>query len=257
MTNSFNRQVGLLGYPVNPGGTFKDLDPAKAELLALVKAAIIAEFGDIWATIGDPVYNSQAVETEIPAEPNKELITSTKINFPALFVWRSGEPRFSWFTTGTRQLEQVWGIEWILGPLEADFAAHVTNLFPRFAALVDQICQLGGHPSYPTTYTGTFLKQTLFDADGCGFSKAEIDSDNGVRWGGASFAEDGSPPIYYGCRVMIRTSEIGVTLDSSVGANPHTGADFKFTGDAEGNDQAEEDDFDAFEEFVEVQSEIE
>lgn len=256
MTASFNRHIGLVNIPAAATATFEGLDPAKYQLLALIKAATNAEFATIWPTIPGPLFGSCPVQTAIADEPTKDLITSTKISYPALFVWRDGEPRFGNFTLGRRQRTQVWGIEWILGPLEPTHAIHIKNSLQFFAAMVDQICQLGGHPAYPSDYAGTFLKQTLFDDDGCGFSESTIPA-NGTRMGGASFNEDGSPPVYYGCRIMIEATEIAGTQSSAVNAAPHTGGDFKFTGDAEGDDQEDEEDFDDFEEFVEVQSEIE
>lgn len=256
MQFNFNRYMGRTNMPPTSGSTLEDLDPAKVVLLDLFEAAISNELGATWANsrLG-ALEGKPPVSTKIPEEASKAIITNTKLTFPMLFVWRDGDPVHDMYTNGRRRKTQRWGIEWILGAYQPELAPGFSAALHYFSTLVDQICQMGGHPAYPEGNDGEFPFQALFDTStGCGFTTAEVKSSAS---GAASFTEENTGPVYHGCRVIIETTEVSGQQDDTLNAYPHEGVDFKFTGDAEGEDQADEDDWSEFDAFVEVQSDAE
>lgn len=249
---TFNRRVGLTELSPTSATTLEELDPAKYRLRDLIAAAINHEFTPIWERLILPAVGPSPVMSKFACAAEKELIQSTKIEWPALFVHRHGEPQFSQFSLGRRQRRQNWNVEWIIGPMEPGDAASVDALLTGVMNLVDQVVMTGGHPEYQVH--GTFQRQTLFEVtEGCGFTEARVTN---AAQGSASFNDDGSPPIYHGCRITIDATELSGPRVTSANAYPHTGADFRMTGDDEGDDQEGVEDFDVFEPFVDITSDF-
>lgn len=253
MAFDFNRYQGRVLLPPTTGTLLSGLDPAHSKLLELIADALAGALVEAWASSTLARFSGTTpVESRFPVEASAELVTSTKVKFPALFVWREGQATYDEFSFSRVRKTQQWGVEWILGPFTPDESVGFIQALAFFGDLVGQICQLGGHPDHALDFGETFPYPTLFETtNGCGFTDAVVKN---VQMGGASFNEDGSPPIYHGCRVTLETTEVSGQQSDAANSTPHEGADFKFTGDDEGDDQADEDEWADFEEFVQVKS---
>lgn len=251
---TFNRYVGQFAYPTTDEDAI--LDPAGDTLRLLMKAAIIDGLDSWWQTHGNiPGTGNSPVGESLTAEPTPALLTTTPVTWPALFVYRDGEASFEWFTRGKKQLRQRWFIEWIVGPAEPGTQRRLSGALRYVAGQIAEVIRLGGHPAYALDEGDLYPAQTLYldPADGgCGFTSAEIPSDQPIAIGAAQFSEGG--PTYHGVRVPLVTLELDGATSVIGDASEHVGATFALGGDSDGDfAQDIEDTSDA---LVEIDSDI-
>ncbi|HEY3494739.1 MAG TPA: hypothetical protein VGK73_08645 [Polyangiaceae bacterium] len=230
-----NRQSGRLAFPVTQGvGTFQDLDQANEILLKLFRAAIRSDLGTPFetASMGTSLMGKFAVEHYATAQPTEDYIKTSKVDFPALFVYPLDEATPRGFTVARSMTTQQWAVEFILGPLGPDEVYRLRNMFRAVLKLVTEVVRVGGHPAYAMDPANVQPQQVLYwDGDGgCGFSTVTV---TGAQMGAAAFSEGG--PAYHGVRVILETGEVSGVADETYGSVPHEGANFDITGDAEGD----------------------
>lgn len=227
---SLNRQNGALELPTTATGetTLLSLDPALGILLGLLGTAIKTDLGPRWASArtGTCLADRLAVETTLDCEPSPALMREVKAEFPLLAVYRTGETEVTEFTMTVDRTTQRWGIDYVLGPLDAAGHRKLGAALQAVAKIVTEIVRVGGHPSYAIDDNDAGPKQVLIgDQDGCcHFSSVRI-----VNWstGQADFASEGQSPTYWWMSMQLETTEDNSRTDDTLGLVDHT-ADWEY-----------------------------
>lgn len=234
----FNRRVGALELPTEAdvGATLRELDPAKEILIAVFRAAILADLGPRWETArtGTPLADRDPVESTLDIEPTQEIIQQERLKFPLLAVYRDGNAEVTEFTLAIDRVTQRWGVDYVLGPLDPAAIRRIGNALHAVARIVMEVVNVGGHPAYGMDQSGTQPKQVLVGSyeDCTGFSSIRV-----VSWqtGQASFATDGQGPTYWWMTLQLETTEDDARTDPYLGIPDHQAADFKLgTGNEDG-----------------------
>jgi hypothetical protein len=131
-------------------GNLSDLDPVRSRLLALFKAALIAELAPAWNRVsGTPLDGKAVVESAVEFEPTKEHLTQFNAEHPVLALHRSGPGVSEAHTLELDKITQPWTLHYILGPLDVAGARKLGDLcqvlVPRVIATV---IRRQGHPAY-------------------------------------------------------------------------------------------------------------
>lgn len=227
MTSAY-RNFGKLEFPLPPNTEtdFSWIDPAQDILLELFAAAINAELANHWAQVTDNIprlVGSSPVKSKLPEFPDADTMGQIKETFPLLCVYRSDDPEtFEDFTIEERRVTSKWGVDYIIGPLEAGNRMAMGDLLRLIPRLIDNVIQEGGHSSYATQTNGdyTFAKRVLGKGDGCcGFSTIRVVES---RSGAAALSQGG--PKYLAASLVLETTELdGIDPDLGV---PYTGSTF-------------------------------
>lgn len=235
---AFNRFVGRLELPTEAeeNATLQELDPAKDILISLFRTAIMTELGPRWASarLGTPLADRDPVESTLDVEPTPEILQQERIEFPLLAVYRDGDPESTEFTLAIDRITQRWGVDYVLGPLDAASLRRIGNALHVVAKIVQEVVQVGGHPEHGMDDSGTQPEQVLIgtDENSCRFSSVRV-----VNWstGQASFATDGQGPTYWWMTLQLETTEDDGRTEPYLGMPDHEAADFSLgTGTADG-----------------------
>lgn len=222
---SFNRKFGRTEFPspVTGDTTLASLDPARDIVLDVLKAGINADLGLRWdgVTNGTPLAGSLPVQRAHPHEPDIQYLREVKTDFPALFVYRDGDAEIDDIGIWRSRLTQRWGVDYVLGPLDAGNMRKLGDVLTAVAKLVAQIVQMGGHPAYgvggnnvhPLQVFGAVASNTV---PVCGFASIEAKA---PRKGVAKFSEGG--PAYYALSMTLVTTEVDNFIDPTRGTAPN------------------------------------
>lgn len=252
----FNRVVGGVALPVAAPTTkesLEDLTPARL-MVDVFAAGIRADLNAAFraSASGTALDGRRAVEHTAPTEPTKDYIETSKCDFPALFVYLTGEdePEEKQFTQSLIQTTTLWTVEYVLGPLTPENYERLQAALTVTRGIVSQICHAGGHPAYAMDANNVWPKQVFTE-----WGLSSVAFKRLIAYGGASFEEGGTK--YYGARWSVQAVTYGGPNGQPYGAAPHVGADFNLNLRSE-DEQADEDaplgtDWDG---FVKVRSDL-
>ena len=211
------QRIGDLSFPVDATevtDTLCPLDPARARLTALFKAAINAEFGDVWTTVTDtlsashPLYGTSPVQDTLELDPSHKTMTERKCAFPLLCVYRTGEGAQEQHTLFIEKFTDKWGVDYFLGPLDVGDVRKLQDICNGIVKLISSVVRRRGHPAYESG-----ALQFFPDLGGL----AEVTVKSHVGPGQAKFAGDESGTVYYALSIILETVELLKDEDAEAG----------------------------------------
>ena len=200
--DSIVQRLGDTVFPIDDTAiatTLVPLDPGKAILLGLFKAAINYEFGPAWAKIQGQLANTLPVHDTLELEPSHKVMLERRCKFPLLCVYRRGEHTLDQKTLFRDQLTCHWGVDYVLGPLSVGDVRRVGDICQAIVKLVRLVIRQRGHKSYDNG-------ALQFFHDKGGFAEINIRS---YQFGQAAFAGDEDRTMYYALSMDLETTEIG------------------------------------------------
>lgn len=185
--------------------TLTPLDPARHELTELFKAAINAEFSEVWEQVATrSLVGTLPVQDTLEMEPSVQVMQQRKAVFPLLCVHRTGTASLDQITLFEERLTQQWAIDYILGPLDIGDIYKLGDICLAVAKLIRLVIRQRGHAAYQS---GALQ---FFDAH---IASIEVKSVEGP--GQASFVGDEKSTLYYAVSLTIETVEVtGDDVDS-------------------------------------------
>jgi hypothetical protein len=223
-TPAFNRKFGRLEFPAPLTGetTLASTDPAADLMLEVFAAAANSDLALRWqdASVGTPVSGTDPVASKHPQEPDADYMREVKVGFPALFVYRTGDPTFNETGLWKVQMTQRWGVDYIIGPLDAGNRRKLKAMLVAMAKLISQVVARGGHNAYGMDSNNVQPLQVFGSAtaDGievCGFTSIRT---IGAELIPAKFSADG--PIYHALTVTLESVEQDGWVDETLGTTP-------------------------------------
>lgn len=217
----FNRIVGSAPMPTtavtgDEAKTLASLDPADDIMGKLFKAGMNNDLAPRWNTarLGTSLKDASPIAMHYPAEPTPDLLRSTEISFPCLFVHHDGKPRTERFTAKKWATKRTWYLQYILGPLDEAEHRKIGFATTYFHMLVSEIIRMNGHPAYAMD-TNNVWPRPVLDFD-CSFQDVKIlGSDSGQARIGDDF--------YSGSLVVLETTELDGENTQHLNAVKHTG----------------------------------
>lgn len=211
--------LGKLTFPLDSADfttTLVPLDPACHCLTELFKAAINAEFADVWAEVATrSLTGTLPVQDTLEIEPSVQVMQQRKAVFPLLCVHREGKATLDQITLFEDRLTQQWAVDYILGPLDVGDVRKLSNICLAVAKLIRLVVRQRGHASYQSG-------ALQFFSDTSQLASIEVKSVEGP--GQASFVGDEKSTLYYAVSIVLETVEVtGDDLESFV---PFQAADF-------------------------------
>lgn len=210
---SLYEKFGALGLPLadSTAGTFTSLDPGRDVLLNVFAAALNDELAAVWtAALLTPLENSAPVKTKFGLEPNQDLLGSTKVTFPALFVYRSTETAATdEHTLWQERITQPWGVDYMLGPLTAGDDRKFRDVLIAAVKIIKLTVRRGGHRAYAET---NGVANLVLIGPPTGFSTVRVVN---FQLGRASFSEAG--PAYHSLSLRLETTELDGFVDGADG----------------------------------------
>lgn len=208
-----------LPLPLPGPEALTDQDPGRDRILAVVKAALLAELAGRWPAAVDQtsLAGRLPVESAFPHEPTEEFIQTNKAKLPALFVYSAPETTFSDHTLMEKQGTREIAVDYVLGPLKSDEMRRVGDVFRVFSALLSYIVEERGHEAF-LAGPGNRPRNVL-TGDATGFSDLRLRS---VATGKAKFSED-SPTTYAAASATLAVQE---TTENGVAGLVFEGGEF-------------------------------
>jgi len=231
--NSMVLTAGDLHLPVVAADfttTATPLDPGRAKLAALFKAAINDELGEVWTkltaglTAGHPFYGTTPVEDVLELEPTPKVMQERRPAWPLLCIHRTGTAQWSEHTLEIDKVVQPWALHYILGPLDIAGLRQFGDICVAVAKIVMAVIRRRGHASYES---GALQ---FFPGKG-GFASITMTSTEGP--GQASFAGDEHRTVYYAMTLHLETMETNVDLAGEAGDFDAVDFDVSVGNDAE------------------------
>lgn len=219
--NSIYRRLGGTQFPFS-AEDIDDVelsipDPSQDTLLALFQAAINDELTAAFQKVAaaTPLAGKLPVADIWPGQLTPQVMKERKSVFPILAVYRTGVPTWTERTLDVLQLNQDWGVDYVLGPLDAGPHQRVGRILQYVIVLLQSVLWQRGHKAYQNG-------DTQF-GDPNSLSMAWIESH---EFGQAKFVGDDSGVIYHALSAKMSTIEV----DSAVeGILPDfTGTTFTF-----------------------------
>jgi hypothetical protein len=224
--NSLHASIGGLSLPLADAAheTGESLEPARDILLELLTAAINDELGQRWKSVISAgicsLINTDPVVTQCPLEPDEQLLQSTEVKFPALFVYR--DERGKWESNdGDGRLGWPFRIDYVLGPLTAGDRRKLQDFLVAAVKVMIMTIERGGHLAY-AAQSGhlTQPKLVLGHGGSAGLEGVKIAE---TSWGAASFSKDGAK--YWAASLTIECYEDLEPGDSDPRDTPYDGVD--------------------------------
>lgn len=223
------QRVGDLSFPVletDVADSLLPLDPPRAVLAGLFKAAINSELADAWAKVAAPRFPNFGplpVADVLELEPSPTNMQQRKAAWPLLCVHRTGEATLDQITLFEERLTQKWAVHYILGPLDIVGERKLSDICIAIAKLIMLVVRQRGHKSYQN---GALQ---FFPGTG-GLASLWPKSIDGP--GQAKFAGDDNGTTYYAMTLTLESTEI--TSDSVDGFGDFDGVGFSVgVGDAD------------------------
>lgn len=214
--------VGAVPLPVAVpfGLTLANLTAGRL-LADVFRAGINADMGAAFrhCVAGTPLDTSNAVEFVAATEPTPELIQTTTIKFPALFVHFSAEDdeEEEPFTATISKVKQTWIVDYILGPLMPDSYERLSSAILLARQITSAICRAGGHAAYDVDPSGGGPAKVFV---GAGYEDLRC----GKMIGSGAAAFEGSEVRYFGGRWTIKLTVLVGTDGTDSAAVPLQGA---------------------------------
>lgn len=206
LQNSLYERLGGAQFPFEAADvsdtdlTFEPLDPGKQVLVDVLKAAINYELGPAWTKVTNSLgsthylYGTTPVQGTYKHEPNEQVLTQVKKQFPLLAIHRVGKATHSYLSTEKRVREQEWNIHYILGPLADGAWEKLEDVLVGIDSIVDLVVRRRGHTAYSSAL--------VFGNEDAYFTRVElVESQFGV----ASLGEDGTK--FYAMLMTLKTRE--------------------------------------------------
>lgn len=218
MSESVFQGIGGTTFPLDVtdfSTSFTPVDPARAVLLELFKAAINYEFAAVWEVVAtDSLVGTLPVQDTLELEPTPQIMTQRKPAFPLLCVHRTGTGVFEQVTMQEDRLTQSWAVDYILGPLDVANVRKLNDVCIAIAKLIRIVVRQRGHRAYQNGALQFF--------PGTGYlASVEVKSFEGP--GQAQFAGDEKGTLYYAMTITLETTE--VTSDDMTAYPEGDGAD--------------------------------
>jgi hypothetical protein len=212
--DSIVQRWGDLSLPVEAADfdtTLTPLDPARAKLTALFKAAINYEFTEVWQKIvgsaggttglgaTHDLYGTLPVQDTLELQPTHKFMLERKAAFPLLAVYRMGNPSMEQHTLFRDRLTCQWGMDYVVGPLTVAAVRQVGDICMAIVKLVRTVIRQRGHKAYEAG-------ALQFFPDKGGLASIDLKS---FAMGQIPFAGDEDGTVYYSLSMTLETSEIG------------------------------------------------
>lgn len=220
--NSLYRRVGVTQFPFSA----EDIDDAELSINDAAQDTFLALFQ---ATINDELTGAfQKVSAAIPGLAGKlpvvdvwpgqltpQVMKERKAGFPILAVYRIGTATWTQRTMDVLQLNQEWGIDYVLGALDTGPLQRVGRILQKVIALLQLVLWQRGHKAYRDGETQFGEPNSL--------SMAWIESH---EFGQAKFVNDETGAIYYALSAKMTSIEVASDVE---GIYPDfTGTTFTF-----------------------------
>lgn len=199
---------GSIAFPLDPADytdSFAPADPTRGTLLALFRAAIIAELGAVWTKVTNTLPSTHDLRGTDPVEdllelpPTHEVMQQRKASFPLLCLHRVETRTYAATSSNNTELAQPWNLHWILGPLDVANSRKLHDACLIIEGIVNGVIAQGYHDAYLAGArqigSGTSIPRIkVTKAEGPGQS----------RYGGT---DEG--PVYWALVITIETAEFG------------------------------------------------
>lgn len=229
VTESLYQDFGGLELPVNAADfttTLTPLDPARAVLAGLFKAAINSEFTEVWRKVTATLPADHALVGTLPVEtvlelfPGAAVVNQIKPKWPLLCVHRFGTGVYESITLHDDRLIQSWQVHYVLGPLSAPEQHKLGDMCLAVSRLIRMVVRQRGHLAYESGAVQFFPGKGDLAA-------VEVKSQEGPAQ--AVFAGDENGALHYAVTLTLETVEVttdnvevfgsvdGATLSVAVG----------------------------------------
>jgi hypothetical protein len=206
--NSLNASIGGLSLPLAElaTDTSSSLDPARDIILELLAAALKDELGQRWQTVVSAaqcvLHNTTPVESQCPLEPDEQLLQSTEVIFPALFVYR--DERGKWESNdGDGVLGWPFRIDYVLGPLTAGDRRKLQDFLTAAVKVMILTIERGGHLAYAAQPGHLSQPKLVLGYGGsAGLTGIKIAD---VMWGASGFSKDSAK--YWSASLTVQCQE--------------------------------------------------
>lgn len=212
-----DRRIQLVPSAYSYSTGFVALDPGRDRLLALFKAAILAELGPTWDRVfGEnsgcpqehPLCGTLPVQDSLPLEPQQALVQMRKNGFPLLCLHRDVEARRDDLSGQERSsYKQPWQLHYILSPLTVGGVRKFGDVLGYVGMLADAVITNRGHPAYENGDAQFFEGRGGFASISC----------LGWKTGPATFSAEEKAPEFLTVTVGIETVEVALPDED---ANP-------------------------------------
>jgi hypothetical protein len=227
VTQSLYEGFGGLALPVDAADvttTLTPLDPARAVLSGLFRAAINAELGPAWtkATAGTPLASSSPVQDVLEIPPTADKMKQRVAGWPLLCVYRDGDGVCEEHTLngGVERLTQPWTVDYILGPVDIADLRKLGDVFQAVVKIVRLCIRRRGHEAYQGGALQFFPGQ-LPDGDVPLFPRSSLlgavslKGYSGPPTYQARFAGSDSGTIYHAISLRLETVEYTYDVDGA------------------------------------------
>jgi hypothetical protein len=212
-------RVGAVVFPVE-GDQVTDeqlysvCDPLRDRLLKFFAAVISKELGQatdgtvaptsVWAAArtGTRWANTPPVADTIYTQPTPGMLLSSEYKFPLLAVYREGNDPHDKFTLEIERMNDRWGVEYIIGPLDPADHRRLTAAVHYARMAIVLALRKQRHPAYEGG-ADQMPEQELW----------RIHITGGVI-APATFGEQGKGQEFYGMRIDMKSEEL-VVLDTA------------------------------------------
>lgn len=149
--------IGATEFPLDSTAVTTSLaivaDPARDILLALFKAALIAECQAAFdvAKVGTKL-DGYVVDMCIPFNPESFLVKAVKLDYPCLALWRT-KSVFQERTLAKGVRVTDWTLNYILGEMTTLEMGRLYTMLTAAEALLMSVCETGYHASYNDGYS--------------------------------------------------------------------------------------------------------
>lgn len=205
------RRLGAAEFPPDltaaPESFYAALDPSGDRLLALLRAALVAELTAPWAlaTAGTAFGSVGPVATVLRAPPTKAQLRAQRITFPALFLARSKQAH-SEYSLGLDQVVTTWTLDYIIGPLTGADYQRLAAVTHAALAVIRIVIRERRHPAFESG-------ALVFDPSiAAGFKSLRV---VGSETGVAEFGEQGEGLEFAALHMDLETDELEAPLEGT------------------------------------------
>tara|TARA_R100001163_G_scaffold64608_1_gene59267 strand:- start:3907 stop:4695 length:789 start_codon:yes stop_codon:yes gene_type:complete len=221
MSDSLYRYFGGTSYPVDGAqventNLFSVSDPGRDKLIALFKTAINMELAQS-TTLVQPasawaaVTPSTALDGILPVSdttydmPRKSVLRETKLTYPLLALYRTSATHDE-FTLAQEQITQLWGFDYILGPLSVADFRRLGGALNAVKTIVQLCIRRRGHPAYQNG-------ALQFGKGSGNFSTVQItESSEGV----ANYGQEAEGMEFFSLHMVLKTTEHDGIVEGTV-----------------------------------------
>jgi len=148
----------VVGADVTDGQLFSALDPGRDAMIAMLTTAINVELagsasavtaGSAWAVAaaGTKLAAVLPVADTLYEPPRPGIMRQREVTFPLLALYRTTAEHNEW-SLAREQIIQTWGLDYVLGPLDAAAYRRLAGVMNGVRMLVQLIIRRRGHPAY-------------------------------------------------------------------------------------------------------------